>query len=168
MAKNKKIILAVCAIVVTLILAVGIFFGAAAMLKINFADLSYNGMTGQTEKPGGTVTADYEFVFTGTTEIDNNEYHVSVYGNKDEEKSITLKIEELPMVELTGSWIFVEEKGYKIYFDDATSSFAYTKYDPAEKLFSFNYNLNLAIRAAAAAGWLSPAKTRRLPPNTTA
>ncbi len=143
MTRNKKIIITVCAIAITLILAAGIFFGSAAMLKIDFSELSYNGNVDSAGPVTNDEEGDYEFVFTGSTEIADQTYNVTLYGNKDEGKTVSLKIEELPMVELTGSWVFVEGKGYKIYFDDATDSFAYTKYDPETKLFSFNYNLNL-------------------------
>lgn len=143
MTRNKKIILAICSVALTLILAAAIFFGSAAMLKIDFAELSYNGSSVGKDDTGGDVETDYEFVFNGTTEIAGQTYHASLYGNKDEDKSVSLRIEELPTAELTGTWVFVEHKGYKIYFDDANSSFVYTKYDPESKLFSFNYNLNI-------------------------
>lgn len=143
MTSSKKVLLAIVAIAATLVIAAGIFFGSAAMLGIDFAALSYDGGTVKDDGEGGGEAEDYEFVFNGTADIAEQTYHVTLYGNKDEEQSISLRIQELPTAELTGTWVFVEQKGYKIYFDDANGSFVYTKYDPASKLFSFNYNLNI-------------------------
>lgn len=143
MTSRKKVLLAIVAIAATLVIAAGIFFGSAAMLGIDLAALSYDGGTVKDDGEGGGEAEDYEFVFNGTADIAEQTYHVTLYGNKDEEQSISLRIEELPTAELTGTWVFVEQKGYKIYFDDANGSFVYTKYDPASKLFSFNYNLNI-------------------------
>lgn len=143
MTRNKKIIVGVCSVAITLILAVIIFFGSAAMLRIDFSELSYNGNTSGGSDSVPSEEDDYEFVFTGSAEIGGRTYNATVYGNKDEGKTISLRIAELPTAELTGTWVFVENKGYKIYFDDANSSFVYTKYDTATKQFSFNYNLNI-------------------------
>ena len=42
MTKKKKIISSLCIVATTVILGTSIFFGSAALLKINFSDLFYN------------------------------------------------------------------------------------------------------------------------------
>ncbi|MBO4990016.1 MAG: hypothetical protein J6D37_06755 [Clostridia bacterium] len=85
----------------------------------------------------------YEFVFTGSTVIADQTYHLTVYGNKDEDKTFDLRVAEMPVAELNGTWVYVEGKGYKLYFDDTNSTFVYTKYDTATNEFSFKYTLNI-------------------------
>ncbi len=99
---------------------------------------SLGNSSGETQKEDDSQ---YEFEFTGSTEIQGTEYHSTIYGNED--STFALRIEELPTAEMTGTWTFVDGKGYKLYFDDTNSSFRYTKYDPETKQFSFNYKLDL-------------------------
>lgn len=148
MTKNNKLIFSICSIVVTLILATGIFFGSASLLQIDFAAMSANSLASKDKNKDEKDDNDYEFVFKGTTEIAGKTYNITLYGNKDEEKSVLLKIAELSTAEISGSYIFVENKGYKIYFDDANESFVYTKYNPQTKQFSFNYTLTIGSNGA--------------------
>lgn len=97
----------------------------------------------QPNEPTPPPEEEYEFVFTGSAEIGGRTYNATIYGNRDEEQSISLRIAELPVAELGGEWVYVEGKGYKIYFDDTNSTFIYTKYDTATNEFTFNYNLNV-------------------------
>ena len=92
------------------------------------------------DKPG--PTGDYEFVFEGGGVFDDGvNYHVTVYGNKDE--SLSLHVAEMPTLSMSGHWVFVENKGYKLYFNDAQESFAYARYDTATEEFTVKYSLNL-------------------------
>ena len=143
MTKKKKIISSLCVVATTVILGTSIFFGSAALLKINFSDLFYNANKDKTSQKNDVKEEDYEFIFNGSTTIANQNYNVNLYGIKDKNQSISLKIKELPIAELTGNWKFVKNKGYKIYFDDANGSFAYTKYNVETKNFTFNYTLNI-------------------------
>lgn len=89
-------------------------------------------------------TGDYEFVFEGGGVFaDSVNYHVSITGNKDADQTFVLRVEEMPMLEMTGNWVLVEHKGYKLYFDDSEGSFAYSRYDASTKDFTVKYNLNL-------------------------
>ena len=88
--------------------------------------------------------ADYEFDFKGSAEFSTGKtYNVEIVGNKDEEQSFLLTVEENEAWELDGTWTYVENKGYKLYFDDSDDNYVYTKYDSSSKTFSFNYTLNL-------------------------
>ena len=99
------------------------------------------------DKPTPTPTpnpTNYEFVFTGEAEFnDGKTYTVSVYGNKDTEKTADVRVKELPALEMDATYVFVEGKGYKIYFNDSLKSFVYSAYDASAKTFSFKYALNL-------------------------
>ena len=92
MTSSKKVLLAIVAIAATLVIAAGIFFGSAAMLGIDLAVLSYDGGTVKDDGEGGGEAEDYEFVFNGTADIAEQTYHVTLYGNKDEAQSISLRI----------------------------------------------------------------------------
>ena len=85
------------------------------------------------------------FDFRGSAffEKSNATYNISIKGYKDEDDSILLTVDELPEIELGGYYTYVENAGYKIYFDDVSESFVYTSYDPSAKEFSFKYTLNL-------------------------
>lgn len=54
-----------------------------------------------------------------------------------------MTVDENEALELDGNWVYVENKGYKLYFDDADDNYVYTKYDTETKEFSFNYTLDL-------------------------
>ncbi len=88
---------------------------------------------------------EYEFVFTGSSSefAGGRTLNVSVYGNKDEDQTLTLRVAEYPQVRINGSWILEPNKGYKVYFDDATSTYEYCRFDDATNTFSFRYTLDL-------------------------
>lgn len=106
---------------------------------------SCNSTTGQ---PGGTPgTGDSEkdgqaFSFTGKEQFDDGVEYTFSIDAKDEE-NFALTIAELPAFELDGTYTYVENKGYKLYFDDVDSQFVYTAYDPDTADFSFKYKLDL-------------------------
>lgn len=88
---------------------------------------------------------DWEFVFAGSGVFaDGNEYNAVIRGNKDEDQTFVLTIEELPALELGGTWVLVEGKGYKLYFDDSGNSYSYSYYDTDTSTFSLKYTLNLS------------------------
>lgn len=101
------------------------------------------GCGGKTKTPEQTG-GDYEFVFEGGGVFtDGVNYHVNITGNKDADKTFTLSVKEFPMLVMSGKWVFVEHKGYKLYFDDNEGSFAYSRYNADTKEFTVKYNLNL-------------------------
>lgn len=86
---------------------------------------------------------EYLFSFVGSGEYaDGNTYTIGINGNKDDD-SFELLIKELPMFQLDGQYVYVEGKGYKLYFEDAGSQFTYTAYNVNDKQFTFTYNLDL-------------------------
>lgn len=112
----------------------------AAMLLPAFVALAACAEPG----PSTTDNGDYEFVFEGGGEFsDGVTYHVNIKGNKDADKSFALSVDEMPILKLTGNWVLEEGKGYKLYFNDANKSFAYSRYDATTKEFTLKYNLNL-------------------------
>lgn len=100
---------------------------------------------GTNKKSEETVApANSEFYFVGGGVFgDDVNYHVTITGNKDADKTFVLKVKEMPALELTGKWVFVEKKGYKLYFDDTDGSFAYARYDATTKEYTLKYTLNL-------------------------
>lgn len=87
-----------------------------------------------------------EFTFTGSGTFDNgNTYNIKIVGDTEEdgEQTFQLTINELPALELDGTWVKVDGKGYKLYFDDYDEAYVYTKYDTKKGQFSFTYNLTL-------------------------
>lgn len=103
---------------------------------------------GPTETPepdpgGGEDLSQYEFVFSGEGDFSQNggqERHlnIEVYGNEDE--SVVLRVEQLPQIQIYGTWVLVENKGYKIYFEDAASTYVYCAYDESAGTHSFHYS----------------------------
>ena len=86
----------------------------------------------------------YEFVFDGSGVFnDGVDYHVRIVGNKDDERSLQLSVKEMPALKMTGKWVLVENKGYKLYFDDSSGTFAYARYDDKTQEFTIKYSLNL-------------------------
>lgn len=98
------------------------------------------------EGQGGTETesGDPAFVYEGGGVFaDGVNYHIVLTGNNDTDKTFVLKVKEMPMLELGGNYVYVENKGYKFYFNDTDKSFAYARYDAGTKEFTLKYNLNL-------------------------
>lgn len=85
----------------------------------------------------------YAFRFVGRHEFnDGNTYNITITGS-EEDDTFSLLIQELPMFELDGTYVYVTDKGYKLYFEDAGSQFVYTDYDSEDGVFSFTYDLDL-------------------------
>ena len=84
-----------------------------------------------------------EFKFTGAATINDVEYNVTVTGNKDDEKSFTLAVAELPGNIIKGNYEIVEGKGYRLTFLDSKRTEVKVKYAQAEKEFYFTYSLDL-------------------------
>ena len=99
------------------------------------------GLTGCSPSPGAVITpapteSPYEFVFTGSGQGTNGRtFNVTIAGEKDEAKNVAVSVEGQPAMAMTGRWDFVEGKGYKVYLNDAGSTFAYSQYDPETKSF---------------------------------
>lgn len=114
----------------------------AAVLAFVFVCLSCAACV-PTSVPGPSDS--YEFVFNGTGVFaDGNEYDIVIHGNDDAGKTFRLGVDQIPALELDGTWVFVEGKGYKLYFNDTSETYVYTRYDPQTKEFSFQYTLNLS------------------------
>ena len=91
---------------------------------------------------GGTKSNDITFEGEATL-ADGTIYNAQVVCNQDEDQTLLLTIDEMPNVSLTGHWVKVDGKGYKLYFDDADKSFSYTKYSTDTNDFTFFYELSL-------------------------
>lgn len=114
----------------------------AVLLALLFVCMAFVACTPAEELP---QNENYEFVFSGTgTFADGNNYTIVINGNDDAGKTFRLSVEEIPALELDGTWVYVEGKGYKLYFNDASETYVYTKYNVDTKEFSFKYTLNLS------------------------
>lgn len=91
--------------------------------------------------PGPAQTYEFDFVGTGNYN-DGNDYTIHIRGS-EEEDTFALTIDELTIFQLDGTYTYVDQKGYKLYFEDVGSQFAYTAYDTETEEFSFRYNLDL-------------------------
>lgn len=84
-----------------------------------------------------------EFIFSGSMQLNNGRrVDLKVIGDKRDE-SLLMTVEQMPAMSLTGHYVKVDGKGYKVYFDDIADSFAYTQYDEATKTMSFRTNVNM-------------------------
>ena len=105
------------------------------------------GCGASSDEGGQTGQDDYLFSFTGTEQYDDGQqynFHISADRESLEgEQRFTLTIDELSQFQLEGTYTYVENKGYKLYFEDVDSQFVYTSYDPETKDFSFKYKLDL-------------------------
>ncbi len=90
-------------------------------------------------------SGDYEFIFTGASSdfAGGRTMNVTVYGLKDENNSIELRVAEYPQILIDGYYTYVEGKGYKLYFNDASSAFVYTQFHPEDNTFTFRYTLDM-------------------------
>lgn len=89
-------------------------------------------------------TSAFEFVFEGTVETNTGRtFTLEMTGNKDEEQTLSLTVKEMPALNLSGNWTFTENKGYKVFLDDALGTFAYSRYNPETKQFTvmFDYDM---------------------------
>lgn len=103
---------------------------------------------GQTETTAGQqLTGGEEFVFTGFGTFQRSEQDlardldITITGYKSD-GSVVLKVAQMPQIEYTGRWVLVENKGYKIYFDDADATFVYVRYNPETGVHTFHYPCN--------------------------
>ncbi len=90
---------------------------------------------------------DYEFDFAGKDQFDDGrEYTIRIKGEKwtgEAETPFLLTIDEMGAFELPGTYTYVENKGYKLYFEDVGAQFVYTAYDPDTEEMSFRYKVDL-------------------------
>lgn len=105
-----------------------------------------------TAAPTVAPTADasqYEFVFTGSSDgfKDGRTLNLTIYGNMD--NTITLKVAELRQIQLGGTWVKVDHKGYKIYFDDPLETYIYTRFDEATNTLAFDYTFDCGNQGKA-------------------
>lgn len=85
-----------------------------------------------------------EFIFTGSgTASTGRTLTFNMTGNQDSENSLLVTVEELPALSMSGNWVFVEAKGYKIYLNDPAGTLKYSQYDPASGVFSFNCDIDV-------------------------
>ena len=94
---------------------------------------------------------EYEFVFTGASSDfeGGRTMNVSICGLRDEACSLELRVVEFPQILIEGHYVFVEGKGYKLYFEDASSAFVYTRFQPEDNTFSFKYTLDAGSLGSA-------------------
>lgn len=91
-----------------------------------------------------TTAGDYLFDFVGTAQYDDGkDYTFHIRAPKDGDGSFLLTVDELTQFEMTGKYTYVENKGYKLYFDDVDSQFSYSSYDPATGEFTLKYALDM-------------------------
>lgn len=99
----------------------------------------------------GTDNSEYEFVFTGASSDfeGGRTMNVSICGLRDAACSLELRVAEFPQILIEGHYVFVEGKGYKLYFEDASSAFVYTRFQPEDNTFSFKYTLDAGSLGSA-------------------
>lgn len=89
-------------------------------------------------------TSEYEFVFEGEVETATGRtFTLEMMGNKDADQTLSLTVKEMPALNLSGTWTFTENKGYKIFLDDATGTFAYSRYNPETKEFTVTFDYDM-------------------------
>lgn len=107
------------------------------------------GCSGGESQNGGSSSeeSEYEFNFSGTETFDDGqEYTLQIAAEKaerQEDNRFSLTVNELPMFELGGTYVYEENKGYKLYFEDVGEQFSYTSYDPESGDFSLRYKSDL-------------------------
>lgn len=117
------------------------------------------GVSAATPTPAqGADNSDYEFVFTGASSDfnDGRTLTTSIYGLKDEACSLELRVAEFPQILIEGYYVYVEGKGYKLYFEDASSAFVYTQFHPEDNTFSFKYTLDAGALGSARIAFTYP------------
>ena len=84
-----------------------------------------------------------EFIFSGSMKANNGRtLTLKVTGDK-RDGSLLMTVDEMKAMSLTGHYVKVEGKGYKIYLDDVADTFAYTQYDTKTRTMSFKCNVNM-------------------------
>lgn len=121
-----------------------------AVCMIFFAGCGASGGQKEAALPEGT-----EFIFNGTTEANTGRtLNVSITGADD--GSLTLSVEEIPMLEVDGHWTFEEGKGYKVYLDDGSGTFSFSQYDTEKKEFDLSMSLDLGSYGEQKVGFTFP------------
>ena len=143
MTKKTKILIALAPLPVYA--CVGIGFGIAAAV-------SNGGQNTPTSSQAGVEQGDYEFLFTGTVQATTGRnFTLNLMGNKDEEQSLRLSVVEMPALSLDGTWTFTPNKGYKIFLEDSSGTFAYSRYDEESGNFTVQFDFNMANYGTARA-----------------
>lgn len=127
-----------------ILLAPLVIYAIVALCMVGSHLVSNRPQQSETLTEATTPAGDYEFVFTGTVETNTGRtFTLEMNGNKDDAQSLTLTVKEMPALSMTGHWVFVENKGYKVYLDDTLGTYAYSRYNPDTKTYSvmFDYDL---------------------------
>lgn len=83
-----------------------------------------------------------DIVFSGGGKINDVDYNVTLRCNGKND-SFSLKIEEIPTLEINGKYEYDSSKGYRFTFTDANDTIKVPKFDEQTKTFSFEYTLVL-------------------------
>lgn len=104
---------------------------------------------------------DFEFVFSGTVTTDTGReftlFLTGSDGSEDEEGDdaeqadgtraaegeAELIVSEMRALSVDGTWQYVENKGYKIYLEDANNTYMYSRYNEETKQFTVTFNCSL-------------------------
>lgn len=114
------------------------------MLLANAAILSGCGQSDTKAPTVATATEDYLFDFQGGAQYDDGkDYTFHIRAPRDGDGSFLLTVDQLRQFEMSGKYTYVENKGYKLYFDDVDSQFSYSSYDPSTGEFTLKYTLDL-------------------------
>lgn len=150
-----------------LILAPLVLYAVAAIVWVCVSLAGSSTGTGSGGGGGGIVEGDYEFVFSGSVETNTGRtFTLALTGNKDEEQTLDLTVQEMPALSIDGNWTFTENKGYKIFLNDANGTFATAGTIPTRRRSASPSITTWATSAARAR--CSPIKTKPLPRCTTA
>ena len=119
----------------------------AAIALVMFCGHFMNTQTAAGPKEESSTPVDtsaYEFVFNGTVETNTGRtFTLDMAGNKDEGQTLSLAVKEMPALNLSGRWTFTENKGYKIFLDDANGTFMYSRYNPDSKEFTVTFDYDM-------------------------
>ena len=104
------------------------------------------GMTACTDEPDPDPEPqpgeENAFVFTGSGSVNGRNYDFEITGD-DSDETFEVTVKQLPVLRLDGHYVFVENKGYRMYFDDGSGSYEYSKYDEQTHTFSFTTTINM-------------------------
>ena len=116
---------------------------AKAFGMVLLTGLMAAGMTGCAGAQTVQLGENDEFIFTGQMKANNGRtLNLKLTGNKNDD-SMLMTVDEMPAMSLTGHYTKEDGKGYKMYFDDISESFAYTQYDTDKKDMTFKTNVNM-------------------------
>lgn len=134
----KKLIIILAPLVVYAVIAL-------VMVGNSFMNRQSTASTPNTEASEPAIDASaYEFVFNGTVETSTGRtFTLNMMGNQDAEQTLSLAVKEMPALNLSGRWTFTEGKGYKMFLDDANSTFMYSRYNPDTKEFAVTFDYDM-------------------------